>query len=100
MLTVEALRAAGKNPTRAGLIAAIEKKGSTFASASFSPINYSSASHVGYSGYWFGQYNSNGDLKPVTGSYDVYVTDSGAGPIAKSTFVRPALPANGLPANS
>ncbi|MEI6215975.1 MAG: ABC transporter substrate-binding protein [Actinomycetes bacterium] len=99
MMTVQALRAAGANPTRAGLIAALESKGSTFASASFSPINYAKGNHVGYNSYWFGAYNSAGELKPVGGSYSLYTTDSGAGAVVKSASKRPALPLNGLPSN-
>ncbi|MEI6648013.1 MAG: ABC transporter substrate-binding protein [Actinomycetes bacterium] len=99
MMTVQALRAAGANPTRAKLISALETKGSTFASASLSPIGFAKGVHVGYTGYWFGQYNSSGELKPVGGNYSVYTTDSGSGAIAKSTYKRPALPTNGLPSN-
>ncbi len=99
MMTVQALRAAGSNPTQKGLVAALESKGSTFASAGLAPLNYAKGVHVGYNGYWFGSYNSSGELKPVGGDYSVYTTDSGAGAIVKSTYVRPALPANGLPTN-
>jgi branched-chain amino acid transport system substrate-binding protein len=99
MLTVQALRAAGAYPTRAGLISALEKKGSTFASASFSPINYAKGVHVGYNSYWFGQYNSAGELKPIGGTYSLYSTDSGTGAVVKSTSKRPTMPANGLPTN-
>ena len=62
------------------------------------PLNYSATSHVGYNGYWFGKYSVTGDLKPVDGKYVVYQTDSGSGPIVKSTYKRPAMPAKGLPA--
>lgn len=99
MLTVQALRAAGKNPTRAGLMAALEANGSTFASASFSPILYSSSSHVGYTGYWIGKYNSSGVMLPDGGKYTLYTTDSGAGAVNKVAIKRPAMPAKGLPNN-
>jgi ABC-type branched-subunit amino acid transport system substrate-binding protein len=98
-LTVEALRAAGKNPTRAGLMAAIASKGSTWASASFAPLNYSAASHVGYNGYWFGTYNPTGNMLPAGGKYVVYTTDSAGGDVVKSTFTRAAMPSKGLPNN-
>ena len=98
-VTVQALKAAGANPTRKSLIAAIEKKGPTFASAGRSPLNYSAKSHVGYNGYWFGTYGPTGDLKPNGGTYTVYTTDSGAGAVVKSTYKRPAMPAQGLPTN-
>ena len=100
MMIVQALRAAGQNPTRKGLITALETKGSTFASAGLAPLGYSANSHVGYTGYWFGKYNLAGELKPVDNAYVVYTTDSGTGQVVKSTYKRPALPTNGLPSNS
>lgn len=97
-VAAQAIQAAGKNLTRKGLIAAIEKSGSKFASAGLVPLNYSTSSHVGYNGYWFGKYTPTGDLKPVDGKYTVYSTDSGSGAVVKSTYKRPAMPAKGLPA--
>ena len=96
-VAAQALKAAGTNPTRASLMAAIDAKGSTFASAALLPLNYSKTSHVGYNGYWFGKYSPTGDLKPVDGKYVLYTTDSGAGAVVKSTYKRPAMPAKGLP---
>ena len=100
MLTVQALRAAGKNLTRAGVISAVETKGSTFASAGLVPLNYSKTSHVGYNGYWFGQLNAEGALKPFGGKLTVYTTDSTStsAPVA-STYVRKPIPKNGIPTN-
>jgi branched-chain amino acid transport system substrate-binding protein len=100
MLTVQALRAAGKNLTRAGVISAVETKGSTFASAGLAPLNYSKTSHVGYNGYWFGQLNAEGALKPFGGKLTVYTTDSTStsAPVA-STYVRKPIPKNGIPTN-
>lgn len=101
MLTVEALRAAGKNPTRASLQAAIAASGSTWASAGFSALNYSKSSRVGYNGYWFGKIGLDGSMTPVDGAgkYTIYTTDSGAGAVVKSASKRPAMPAKGLPTN-
>ena len=96
-VAAQALKAAGANPTRASLLAAIDAKGSTFASAALLPLNYSKTSHVGYNGYWFGKYSPTGDLKPVDGKYVLYTTDSGSGAVVKSTYKRPAMPAKGLP---
>jgi len=100
MLTVQALRAAGKNLTRAGLMKAIEDKGSTFASAGLAPLNYSATSRVGYNGYWFGQLNAKGELKPVGGKVTLYTTDSATAtaPVL-STYTRTPLPKNGIPTN-
>ncbi len=101
MLTVEALRAAGQSPTRASLIKAISAKGSTWASAAFSPILYSAKSHVGYTGYWFGKLGLDGNAVSVDGpgKYTLYTTDSGSAPVVKAAAVRPAMPAKGLPNN-
>jgi ABC-type branched-subunit amino acid transport system substrate-binding protein len=99
MLTVQALRAAGKNLTRTGLMKAIESKGSTFASAGLVPLNYSATSRVGYNGYWFGQLNAKGELKPFGGKLSLYTTDSTAGLVTASTFVRKSIPKNGIPNN-
>jgi len=96
-VAAQALKAAGTNPTRASLLAAIDAQGSTFASAALLPLNYSKTSHVGYNGYWFGKYSPTGDLKPVDGKYVLYTTDSGSGAVVKSTYKRPAMPAKGLP---
>jgi len=100
MLTVQALRAAGPRLTRAGFIKAIQTKGSKFASAAYAPLNFSATSNIGYNGYWFGQYDSNLVLKPVDGAVEIYTTDSANGPVVKSDFKRPAMPAKGLPTNS
>lgn len=100
MLTVQALRAAGKNLTRAGLIKAIENKGSKFASAALVPLNYSATSHIGYNGYWMGQLNAKGELKPYGGTLSVVTTDSTNGPITPSTYKRISIPKNGIPTNS
>ena len=101
MLIVQALRAAGANPTRASLISALKSKGSTFASAGYS--KFDSANHVGYTGYWVGRYNSTGVIAPAEGGKPVvYVADSSTtnGDATVSTFTRPAMPADGVPTNS
>jgi branched-chain amino acid transport system substrate-binding protein len=97
-VTVQALQAAGKNLTRKGLLAAFDNNGSKFASAGLVPLNYSKTSSVGYNGYWFGTFNRSGDLVPnASFTYEPYTTDSGTGPVVKSTYVRPKMPAKGLP---
>jgi len=100
MLTVQALRAAGKNLTRAGLISAIEAKGSKFASAGLVPLGWSATSRVGYNGYWVSQLNAKGEGKPYGGKLVIYTTDSGAGAVEISNFTRPTMPRNGIPTNS
>ncbi len=101
MLTVQSLRAAGKNLTRTGLIKAIESKGADFASAGLVPLNFSGSSRVGYNGYWFGQLNEKGELKPFGGKLAIYTTDSSStsAPTA-SSYERKPVPKNGVPTNS
>jgi len=96
-LAVQALKAAGADLSRAGLIKAIESKGATFANPFLTPLGYSATSHVGGTGYWIGTYDPTGALKPDGGKYTVYTTDSGNGPIVESSYKRPAMPAKGLP---
>ena len=100
MLTVQALRATGKNLTRAGLIKAVQNKGAKFASAGLVPLNYSATSHIGYNGYWFGQLNAKGELKPFADKLAIFTTDSTAGAIEASTYKRLPIPKNGIPTNS
>jgi ABC-type branched-subunit amino acid transport system substrate-binding protein len=100
LLTVQALRAAGKNLTRKGLVRAMETKGSKFASVAYSPLGYSRTSNAGHTGYYMAVMDAKGDRKPVGGTVLLYTTDSGSGPVVKSTFKRPAMPAKGLPSNS
>ena len=97
-IAVQALKAAGKNPTRKSLLEAIDASGSKFPNAALVPLNYSKTSNVGLNGYWFGTFNKTGDLVPNdTFTYTVYTTDSGTGPVEKSSYSRPAMPAKGLP---
>jgi len=100
LMTVQALRAAGSNPTRKKLTSAIETKGSSFASVAYSPLGYSKTSNVGHTGYYMAVMDANGDRKPFGGTVKLYTTDSGSGPVVLSTFKRPAMPAKGLPSNS
>jgi ABC-type branched-subunit amino acid transport system substrate-binding protein len=97
MMVAQALKAAGQNPTRKSLIAAIENRGATFASAGLAPLAFSRTSRVGYTGYWIGKYNSTGAIIPVEGKNVIYTTDSGNAPVVKGTSRRPALPTKGLP---
>ena len=96
-MTAQALKAAGPSPTRKSLINAINTKGATFANSALEPAGYSRTSQVGLTGYWVGKYSATGDLAPIGGSYVAYTTDSGSGAVVKSTYVRPAMPAKGLP---
>lgn len=96
-MTAQAIKAAGSNLTRKSLINAINTRGATFANSALVPAAYSRTSQVGLTGYWVGRYSSTGDLAPLGGTYVSYTTDSGTGPVVTSTYVRPAMPAKGLP---
>jgi ABC-type branched-subunit amino acid transport system substrate-binding protein len=96
-MAAQALKAAGPNPTRKSLINAINTRGATFANSALVPAAYSRTSQVGLTGYWIGSYSSTGNLEPLGGSYVAYTTDSGSGPVVKSTYKRPDMPAKGLP---
>ena len=96
MMTTAAIKAAGTNLTRSGLIRAIETKGKSFLSASLTPPTYSATSHAGYSGFWLGTFNASGVLVPETGKYKIYTTDSAKGKVVVSTYKRPAVSGKGL----
>jgi branched-chain amino acid transport system substrate-binding protein len=95
-VTAAAIKAAGPNLTRSGLIRTIETKGKSFLSASLTPPTYSTTSHAGYAGFWLGTFNSSGVLVPETGKYKVYTTDSAKGKVVVSTYKRPAVSGKGL----
>jgi len=100
MLTVQALRAAGNNPTRRSLITAMERKGSSFVSAAYGNLAVSRTSRAGFTGYWFGKFNLAGAMIPLDAGRTIYTTDSANGPVTKSAAKRAAMPAKGIPTNS
>jgi ABC-type branched-subunit amino acid transport system substrate-binding protein len=99
---VQALQAAGKNLTRAGLVSAIAASGKNFVTPGFVPLSYSDSVHFGFegseviklsstappavtpSGSWIGG-------TPVT---PVEVTDIGSGPVTKYTGKTSTPPAS------
>ena len=90
-LVAQALKAAGKNLTRKGFLAAMAKA-DTFKTAAFVP--FKGDTHQAYTGYYVGQYGKDMVQKKVS---SVYETDSASGAVTVSTFTRPAAPANLLP---
>ncbi len=90
---VQALQAAGKNPTRASIVAAIEKNG--FTGPGLVPLAFSSSDHSGYTGV---------RLAKITGGAGVffgptYTTDDGSGPVTEYNGTEGTPPANGIPAS-
>jgi ABC-type branched-subunit amino acid transport system substrate-binding protein len=89
--TLQALKNAGKDLTRASLVEAVQKNG--FTGPGLSPFRFSSTDHSGYTGTQVATI-SNG-VATFTGP--VYTTDDGSGPLTENTQQPPAPPANGLP---
>jgi hypothetical protein len=91
--TVQALQAAGKNPTRDGLVSAIEKAGKDWKGPWLAPFRYSSSRHAGISGM---------KVVKITGSAPqdltkVLVTDVGSAPIKEYTGTESTPPSSGIP---
>ena len=88
-LVYQALKAAGKNLTRQGLLNAIAADGKNFVNSGFVPYSYSSTVHFGYEGEQL--YKMSTTAKPITlptGTFmgvtpvgPVYYTSPGAGPV-------------------
>ena len=86
-LFVQALRSAGKNPTRQSLVDALNTKGSSYRGPGLVPLGFSKNYHGGYLGAQIGKIN-NGSITP-TGP--VYVTRD-TGPITTYSKPQPAPP--------
>jgi ABC-type branched-subunit amino acid transport system substrate-binding protein len=90
---VQALQAAGKNLTRAGLISAIAKSGKKFVTPGFVPLSYSSSVHFGFEGAEVIKLSTTAPPAVTpTGSWiggtavtPVEVTKPGKGPVTKYT---------------
>jgi ABC-type branched-subunit amino acid transport system substrate-binding protein len=89
----QALAAAGKNPTRQGLIDALQK--GNLNGPGLVPFRYSSSSHAGYTGVQVGTIHS-GQLV-VTGT--PLTTDDGSAAITAYTASPKTAPANGIPSS-
>lgn len=91
---VQALQAAGPNPTRENIIAAIEKAGGSFEGPGVAPFRYTADSHLGISGMSVVEIR-NGVGEELT---PVLVTDLGDAPIKEDdSAANDAPPENGLP---
>jgi ABC-type branched-subunit amino acid transport system substrate-binding protein len=92
--TIQALQAAGQNPTRDGLVEAVEQAGGDFEGPAFAPFRYSADRHAGISGMLVSRIAgaTAEDLTPVL------ITDNGedAG-IEESDAERTTPPESGIP---
>ena len=90
---VQALQAAGENPTRKGIVDAVEKMGDV-AGPPLAPFRYSANGHLGISGMQVVELKGLA-AKPLT---PVLVTDIGDGPIKEDdSAAKDEPPASGIP---
>lgn len=91
---VQALQAAGPDPTREGLVSAVERTGPRLEGPWLAPYRYSAESHAGISGVKVSQIagNTTRDLTPVL------ATDNGDAPITPVPGPASTPPPNGIPA--
>ena len=92
-LFVQALEAAGKNPTRESIVQAVEKGG--FTGPGIVPLAFSSSNHSGYTGV---------QLAKISGGKTVvfgpaYTTDDGSGAVVQYNGTEGTVPPNGIPAS-
>jgi len=87
-LFVQALRGAGKNPTRQSIVNALNQNGAHYKGPSLVPLGYSTTYHGGYMGTQIGTVN-NGSIMT---SGPVYTTHD-TGPITVYSKPQPAPPA-------
>jgi len=93
---VQALQAAGNNPTRQALINAINQHGAKWTGPGLVPYRYSQTDHGGFSGTQIGHIK-NGKIV-LTGT-PLTTTPDPTSPITPYTTPQPAPPANGVPTN-
>jgi branched-chain amino acid transport system substrate-binding protein len=92
---VEALRAAGQNPSRADIVRALEN--GHLSGPGIVPFGFSSSNHLGYLGVQVAKTNADGSQTAVG---PVYMTDdSTGGSITQSTTTPATPPPNGIPNN-
>ena len=80
----QAIKAAGPNLTRKGLVNALQTKANTFRSAAVVPFAISKSSHQGLAGYYMGQYNGNGEVERLTSF--IITASNGNGKARQTTF--------------
>lgn len=90
---VQALQAAGPNPTREGIVEAVERSGATFTGPWVAPFRYSAQRHAGISGVEVTRI-TGGTTESLT---PVLVTDNGDAPITEGPGEPAPPPADGIP---
>lgn len=90
---VQALQAAGPEPTREGIVDVLEERGGEFGGPQLAPFRYSEDSHLGISGVAIAEVR-DGAAEPIT---PTYVSDLGDAPIEELDTEQAAPPAGGIP---
>lgn len=94
----QAMKAAGPNLTRKGLINALQTQSKNFRSAAAVPFVVTKTSHQGLTGYWMGQYDSAGNLVRLGKANQVFLAGNSMNSKAKvGTFKQPAPTSKLLP---
>ncbi len=93
---VQALKAAGKNLTRQGLVKAVEKDGGSWSGPGLVPFRYTTTQHGGYSGVQMAQVRAG---KIVAFGQVLRTDPTASSPITPYTTPQPAPPASGVPSN-
>jgi ABC-type branched-subunit amino acid transport system substrate-binding protein len=93
---VQALKAAGKNLTRQGLVNAVDSQGASWKGPGLVPFRFSSSDHGGFSGAEMAKV-SGGKIVPIGSPLVTDPTPTGA--ITPYTGTQPAPPASGIPSN-
>lgn len=88
-LLAQALKAAGPNLTRKGLIAALQTKAGTFRSAAVVPMRINTRSHQGLTGFYMAQYDKGLAVRRT--AYVMLASNSPSGGAQHATF-RPGAP--------
>jgi branched-chain amino acid transport system substrate-binding protein len=91
--TVQALQAAGKNPTRKSLVSAIEKDGKNWTGPALAPFRYSTSRHAGIGGMKIIKINGSTPQELSK----VLVTDVGDAKITEYTGKEATPPSSGIP---
>jgi len=89
---VQAIKAAGRNPTRASFVKALEST-KLSGGPGLAPFGFSSSSHLGYLGVQVATIAADGTQSTAGPVY----TSSDSGPISKYTGSASTPPANGIP---
>ena len=91
---VQALQAAGKNPTRASIVKAVQTQGKDFQGPNYVPYRYSADSHAGIGGLRVVKLAADGSGEPVT---PVLQTSNDDSPISEYKGEPSTPPTSGIP---